>query len=66
MSPKLFVSAFQGIKTYFINNTMEEGKLRDAAHKYVDTQTSFANMLIDNTITAVSYTHLTLPTKRIV
>jgi len=51
MSPKLFVSAFQGIKTYFINNTMEEGKLRDAAHKYVDTQTSFANMLIDNTIT---------------
>jgi hypothetical protein len=30
---------------------MEEGTLRDAAHKYVDTQTSFANMLVDNTIT---------------
>jgi hypothetical protein len=46
---KIMVSYFQQAKKTFANTVIKDPELNEMAHKYIDAQTQFANMLLDNT-----------------
>ena len=46
---KFLVNYIQSAKKSFTNNVITDPELKAMSHKYVDVQTEFAMMLIDNT-----------------
>jgi hypothetical protein len=46
---KMMVSYFQQTKKTLTNTVIKDPALNEMAHKYIDAQTQFANMLLDNT-----------------
>jgi hypothetical protein len=46
---KMMVNYFQQTKKTLTNTVIKDPELNEMAHKYIDAQTQFANMLLDNT-----------------
>ena len=46
---KMFITYFQGMKKDFTNKVIKDPELNKAAHNFIQAQTDFAYMLLDNT-----------------
>ena len=46
---KMFIGFVQKKKRVFVNQVVKDEDLKTLAHNYIDSQTAFANMLVDNT-----------------
>lgn len=46
---------FQNAKKNMANKIIKDPELNEMAHKYIDAQTQFANMLFDNTECMMKY-----------
>lgn len=56
-TPQFFIAAIQGLKKNIITQVVQDKKLAEVANRYVDTQTEFANMLVQNTIDVARYSY---------
>lgn len=52
---KMMVNYLQQTKKNLTNKIIKDSELNDMAHKYIEAQTQFANMLIDNTECMLKY-----------
>jgi hypothetical protein len=52
---KLFVNYIQGAKKSMTDKVIKDPELNEMAHKYIEAQTQFANMLLDNTECMMKY-----------
>ena len=48
-TPQYFIDSFQGAKKAFTDTVIKEPTLNKAAHAYIDAQTAFAKVLVNNT-----------------
>ena len=46
---------FQSMKKNMVDKVIKEPELNEMAHKYIDAQTQFANMLFDNSECMMKY-----------
>lgn len=53
---KMAMNYFQSAKKSMTNKIIKDPELNEMAHKYIDAQTQFANMLLDNTERMMKYT----------
>ena len=51
----MMVNYLQQTKKNLTNKIIKDSELNDMAHKYIEAQTQFANMLIDNTECMLKY-----------
>ena len=49
-TPQFFIDSFQGTKKAVTNAVITDPTLNKAAHAYIDAQTAFAKVLVNNTI----------------
>jgi len=54
-SPEFFIDAFQSTKQSVFNRIVQDEELRRIADRYIQAQTSFAKMIIWNTIDLAKY-----------
>ena len=54
-SPQFFVDTFQNTKKVVADQIFKDPALNKAAHAYIDAQTQFAKMAINNTIEMAKY-----------
>jgi hypothetical protein len=54
-SPQFFVDTFQNTKKVVADQIFKDPALNKAAHAYIDAQTQFAKMAINNTIDMAKY-----------
>lgn len=52
---KMAMNYFQSAKKSMTNKIIKDPELNEMAHKYIDAQTQFANMLLDNTERMMKY-----------
>ena len=52
---KMIVNYFQQAKKTFTNTVIKDPELNAMAHKYIEAQTQFATMLLDNTENIMKY-----------
>jgi hypothetical protein len=52
---KIFVSYIQSTKKTLTDKVIKDPELNKMAHTYIESQTQFANMLIDNTESMMKY-----------
>lgn len=52
---KMLVSYFQSAKKGMTDKVIKDPELNAMAHKYIDAQTQFATMLLDNTENMMKY-----------
>lgn len=52
---KTVMNYFQNAKKNMANKIIKDPELNEMAHKYIDAQTQFANMLFDNTECMMKY-----------
>ena len=52
---KMLVSYFQSAKKGMTDKVIKDPELNAMAHKYIEAQTQFANMLLDNTECMMKY-----------
>ena len=52
---KLFVNYIQSAKKTMTDKIIKDPELNEMAHKYIEAQTQFANMLLDNTECMMKY-----------
>ena len=52
---KMIVNYFQQAKKTFTNTVIKDPELNAMAHKYIEAQTQFATMLLDNTENMMKY-----------
>ena len=52
---KLFVNYVQSAKKTMTDKVIKDPELNEMAHKYIEAQTQFANMLLDNTECMMKY-----------
>jgi hypothetical protein len=52
---KLFVNYIQSAKKSMTDKIIKDPELNEMAHKYIEAQTQFANMLLDNTECMMKY-----------
>jgi hypothetical protein len=52
---KIIVNYFQQAKKTFTNTVIKDPELNAMAHKYIEAQTQFATMLLDNTENMMKY-----------
>ena len=52
---KLFLNYVQSAKKTMTDKVIKDPELNDMAHKYIEAQTQFANMLLDNTECMMKY-----------
>mgnify|MGYP000167241834 CR=1 FL=1 len=45
---KMFINYFQSVKKGMTDRVIQDPELNAMAHKYIESQTQFANMLLDN------------------
>lgn len=50
-----FIDTFQSTKRQVFNQIVKDPELQKVAANYLDAQTTFAKMLVDNTITVASH-----------
>jgi hypothetical protein len=53
--PEFFIDTFQGAKKAVTNAVFRDKILNKAAHSYIDAQTAFAKVLVNNTIEMTRY-----------
>ena len=53
---KRFINYIQNAKSDMTNRVIQDPELRTAANKYIEAQTQFAHMLVDNTEAMLKYT----------
>lgn len=49
-TPQFYIDSFQGTKKALTNAVITDPTLNKAAHAYIDAQTAFAKVLVNNTI----------------
>ena len=54
-TPDFYIDNFQSTKKLITNQVFTDPKLNKAAHKFIDAQTQFAKMLVQNTIDMSKY-----------
>lgn len=54
-TPDFYIDAIQDSKRIVTNQIIKDKTLNDAANNYIDAQTKFAKMLVQNTITLSKY-----------
>jgi hypothetical protein len=54
-TPHFFIDTFQGTKKVVTNQIFKDPRLNKAAHDYIDAQTTFAKMAVNNTIDMAKY-----------
>lgn len=52
---KMFINYFQGAKKSMTDRIIQDKELNKMAHKYIEAQTQFASMLVDNTEGIMKY-----------
>jgi hypothetical protein len=52
---KMAINYLQSAKKSMTNKIIKDPELNEMAHKYIDAQTQFANMLMDNTECMLKY-----------
>lgn len=52
---KMVMNYFQSAKKSMTDKIIKDPELNEMAHKYIDAQTQFANMLLDNTECMMKY-----------
>ena len=52
---KSVMNYFQSMKKNMVDKVIKEPELNEMAHKYIDAQTQFANMLFDNSECMMKY-----------
>jgi hypothetical protein len=52
---KMFINYIQSTKKTMTDRIIKDPELNDMAHKYIEAQTQFANMLLDNTECMMKY-----------
>lgn len=52
---KMFINYIQSTKKTLTDRIIKDPELNDMAHKYIEAQTQFANMLLDNTECMMKY-----------
>lgn len=52
---KMFMNYIQSAKKTMTNKVIKDPELNEMAHKYIDAQTQFANMLFDNSECMMKY-----------
>ena len=52
---EFYIDNFQSTKKLITNQVFTDPKLNKAAHKFIDAQTQFAKMLVQNTIDMSKY-----------
>ena len=53
--PEFFIDTFQGTKKAVTNAVFQDKTLNKAAHAYIDAQTAFAKVLVNNTVEMTRY-----------
>lgn len=54
-TPDFFIDGFQNTKRAVTNAVFKDPTLNKAAHSYIDAQTAFAKVLVNNTIDMTRY-----------
>lgn len=54
-TPNFFIETFQGTKKAITNEVFKDPTLNKAAHAYIDAQTAFAKVLVNNAIEMTRY-----------
>ena len=54
-SPEFFIDTFQNTKKAVTNTVFKDATLNKAAHAYIDAQTAFAKVLVNNTVEMTRY-----------
>ena len=54
-TPEFFIDSFQGTKKAVTNAVFQDKTLNKAAHAYIDAQTAFAKVLVNNTVEMTRY-----------
>jgi hypothetical protein len=54
-SPHFFIDTFQNTKKVVTNQIFKDSRLNKAANDYIDAQTAFAKMAVNNTIDMAKY-----------
>jgi hypothetical protein len=57
---KMFINYVQSAKKSMTDRVIQDPELNAMAHKYIEAQTQFANMLIDNSERMMKYTFNTM------
>lgn len=52
---KMFINYVQSTKKSMTDRIIKDPELNEMAHKYIEAQTQFANMLLDNTESMMKY-----------
>lgn len=52
---KMFINYIQSAKKSMTNRVIQDPELNAMAHKYIEAQTQFANMLVDNAECMMKY-----------
>ncbi len=54
-TPTFFIDTFQGTKKVITDTVFKDPTLNKTAHAYIDAQTAFAKVLVNNTIEMTRY-----------
>ena len=54
-TPHFFIESFQSTKKLVTDQVFKDPTLNKAAHAYIDAQTQFAKMVVNNTIDMTKY-----------
>ena len=54
-TPHFFIDSFQSTKKIVADQIFKDAALNKAAHAYIDAQTQFAKMAVNNTIEVTKY-----------
>lgn len=54
-TPNFYIDSFQQTKRILTNQVFQDPVLNQIAHNYIDAQTAFAKMLVDNSLGLAKY-----------
>jgi hypothetical protein len=54
-TPQFYIDSFQNLKHSFTNKVITDPTLNKAANDFIDAQTAWAKMVVDNTTTITKY-----------
>jgi len=55
MNPSYYIDSFQSLKRSLTNKVITDTTLNKAANSFIDAQTAWAKMVVDNTTTIAKY-----------
>ena len=54
-TPQFYINSFQSLKHDFTNKVITDNTLNKVANDFIDAQTAWANMVVNNTTTITKY-----------